>query len=107
LAERSTFSYFGRIRHNDFDRKAKPLGPFELPKPIHTERHRKMRDLLRERRKAAGLTQTVVAERLGKPPSYVAKYEGGDRRLDILEFLDVAGAIGFDPCAFIRALVRR
>jgi hypothetical protein len=39
----------------------------------------------------------VVAERLGKPPSYVAKYEGGERRLDVLEFLDVAAAIGFDP----------
>ena len=49
-------------------------------------------------RKAAGLTQTVVAERFGKPPSYVAKYEGSDRRLDILELIDVAAAIGFDPC---------
>jgi hypothetical protein len=55
-------------------------------------------------RKAAGLTQTVVAKRLAKPPSYVAKYEGGDRRLDMLEFLDVAAAIGCDPCKLIRAL---
>ena len=59
------------------------------------------------RRKAAGLTQTVVAERLGKPPSYVAKYEGGDRRLDVLEFLDVAAAIGFEPSALIRSLLRK
>jgi transcriptional regulator with XRE-family HTH domain len=75
-----------------------------LPKTIHTERHRKLRELLIAERKAAGLTQTVVAERLGKPPSYVAKYEGGDRRLDVLEFLDVAAAIGFDPCETIRSL---
>jgi len=33
--------------------------------------------LLFAERKAAALTQTMVAERLGKPPSYVAKYEGG------------------------------
>jgi hypothetical protein len=46
----------------------------------------------------------VVAKRLAKPPSYVAKYEGGDRRLDLLEFMDVAAAIGFDPCKLIRAL---
>jgi transcriptional regulator with XRE-family HTH domain len=78
-----------------------------LPKTIHTERHRKLRELLVARRKAAGLTQTVVATRLGKPPSYVAKYEGGDRRLDVLEFLDVAAAIGFDPCGLIRALQRK
>lgn len=50
------------------------------------------------------MTQTVVAKRLGKPPSYVAKYEGGDRQLDILEFLDVAEAIDFDPLVLIRAL---
>ena len=75
-----------------------------MPKTIHTERHRKLRELLIAKRKSAGLTQTVVAERLGKPPSYVAKYEGGDRRLDVLEFLDVAAAIGFDPCEPIRSL---
>ena len=56
-------------------------------------------------RKAAGLTQTAVAARLGKPPSYVAKYEGGDRRVDVLEYLDVAAAIGFDPCEPLRLLL--
>jgi transcriptional regulator with XRE-family HTH domain len=78
-----------------------------LPKTIHSERHKRLRALLKEKRKAAGLTQTVVAKRLGKPPSYVAKYEGGDRRLDVLEFLDVAAAIGFDPCGVIRSLRRK
>jgi transcriptional regulator with XRE-family HTH domain len=80
---------------------------FRLSKTIHTERHKRLRELLKARRKAAGLTQTEVAKRLGKPPSYVAKYELGDRRLDVLEFLEVAAAIGFDPGAFFRALVRR
>ena len=76
----------------------------QLPKSIHSERHKKLRALLIAARKAAGLTQTVVADRLGKPPSYVAKYEGGDRRLDVLEFLDIATAIGFDPCDLILSL---
>jgi transcriptional regulator with XRE-family HTH domain len=62
--------------------------------------------MLKAKRKAAGLTQTMVAERLGKPPSYVAKYEGGDRRLDVVEFLDIAEVIGFDPSRFINALHR-
>jgi transcriptional regulator with XRE-family HTH domain len=74
-----------------------------LPKTIHTERHRKLRALLVAERKAAGSTQTAVAERLGKPPSYVAKYELGDRRLDVLEYLDVAAAIGFDPSKPLRS----
>jgi transcriptional regulator with XRE-family HTH domain len=78
---------------------------FPLPKTIHTERHRHLRESLIAERKAAGLTQTVVAQRLGKPPSYVAKYEGGDRRLDVLEYLDVAAAVGFDPCGPIQSLL--
>jgi transcriptional regulator with XRE-family HTH domain len=77
-----------------------------LPKSIYTERHRRLCELLKKQRKAAGLTQTVVATRLGKPPSYVAKYEAGDRRLDIVEFIDVAAAIGFDPSKLIRVLLR-
>jgi len=54
--------------------EAQPPGLPELPKTIHTPLHKKLCDLLKARRKAAGLTQTVVAKRLGKPPSYVAKY---------------------------------
>jgi transcriptional regulator with XRE-family HTH domain len=77
-----------------------------LSKTIHTERYKRFCELLKARRKAADLTQTTVAQRLGKPPSYVAKYELGERRLDVLEYLDVAAAIGFDPCALIRALPR-
>jgi transcriptional regulator with XRE-family HTH domain len=58
------------------------------------------------KRKAAGLTQTVLAVRLGKPPSYVAKYELGERRLDVLEYLDIAAAIGFDPREPLGALLK-
>ena len=77
-----------------------------MSKTIHTERYKRFCELLKARRQAADLTQTTVAQRLGKPPSYVAKYELGERRLDVLEYLDVAAAIGFDPCALIRALPR-
>jgi hypothetical protein len=102
-----SFSYFGRIGQGNFHGAfPEPIGS-HLPKTIYTKKHERLRELLRAERKRAGLTQTVVAERLGKPPSYVAKYEGGDRRLDVLEFLDVAEAIGFDPYRFIRSLVRR
>lgn len=80
------------------------MSSFPLPKTIYTERHRRLRALLVAERKAAGLTQTEVAGRLGRPPSYVAKYELGDRRLDILEYLDVAAAIGFDPCKPLASL---
>lgn len=52
-------------------------------------------------RREAGLSQAVVAGRLDKSQSFVAKYESGERRLDVVEFIDVAGAIGFDAAKLI------
>ena len=48
-------------------------------------------------RKAAGLTQQALALRLKKPQSFIAKYEGGERRLDVVEFITIACALGADP----------
>ena len=55
-------------------------------------------------RKDAGLTQQSLAEKLGKPQSFVSKYENGERRLDLVELLDVAGAIKIDIYKFIKDL---
>lgn len=49
---------------------------------------------LREARKAAGLTQTELAKLLGVRQQFVSKFEGGERHLDMIEFLDVAAALG-------------
>ena len=49
---------------------------------------------LRELRKAQGLTQTDLAERLDSVQSFIAKTEGFERRLDILEFVRICEAIG-------------
>ena len=54
-------------------------------------------------RNAAGLTQQAVADQLGKPQSYIAKVEGLERRLDVVELLQLAKAIGVDPMPAIRA----
>ncbi len=63
-----------------------------------------LRALLVEGRKAAGLTQQDLAARLGRPQSFVSKYERGERRLDVVEFLEVADALGIDPARTIRKL---
>ena len=52
-------------------------------------------------------TQAALAERLAKPQSFVAKYEKGERRLDVVEFVEVAEAIDFDAVEFVRAFVDR
>jgi transcriptional regulator with XRE-family HTH domain len=58
-------------------------------------------------RKAAGLTQRELADRLNKPQSFVAKYEGGERRIDVVEFLTVCQAIGVDSAKLLKAVKKR
>lgn len=43
------------------------------------------------------MTQADVAKALGKPQSFVAKYENGERRIDVIEFVDIAAALGVVP----------
>jgi transcriptional regulator with XRE-family HTH domain len=75
-----------------------------MGKSIHSPQHRKLRELLIAARKKANLTQAEVAARLGRPQSFVAKYEGGERRLDVIEFIQVARAIHLDPGTAVRAV---
>ena len=63
--------------------------------------------LLKELRSAKGLTQTEVAHQLGKPQSYVSKYEAGERQLDVIELISVCRALGTTLVHFSRALTER
>lgn len=72
---------------------------------IFTEEYQTFLQLLIAERKGAGLTQQELADRLHRPQSFVSKYENGERRLDVAEFLKLAEAIGFDPYEFIRKLL--
>ena len=76
-----------------------------MPKTLRSPRHEALRVLLIKKRKEAGLTQTDVADKLGRYQSFVAMVEGGQRRLDVVELLDFAEAIGFDPRLAIRKLM--
>lgn len=73
---------------------------------LRSARQIKLRKLLRNLREQAGLTQADVAERLDKPQSFVAKYEGGERRLSVIEFVDVVRALGVEPNAAMRQLIK-
>ena len=56
-------------------------------------------------RKSAGFTQDVLATRIEKKQSFISKYERGERRLDVVEFIHIAKAIGIDPIVFIRDFI--
>lgn len=57
--------------------------------------------LLIEARKAAGLTQSELADIIRKRQTFVSKYERGERRLDVLELIQIARCLGIDPHAII------
>ena len=61
---------------------------------------------LKAARLEAGISQRQMALRLGKPPSFVNKIELIERRIDVLEFIAVAKAIGIPPAALIERLVQ-
>ncbi|MEX3960310.1 Xre family transcriptional regulator [Trinickia symbiotica] len=69
--------------------------------PIHDRRYRQLAALLMETRKQRGLLQQDLAERLGRPQSFVSKYESGARRIDVIELLDILRALEADPHEFI------
>ena len=56
-------------------------------------------------RKAAGIRQQALAKKLGRPQSFIAKYEGGERRIDVVEFIAIARALGADPIKLFRDFV--
>ena len=75
-----------------------------MSKSTYSRKYRRFCESLARARREAGLSQEEVARRLSKPQSYVSKFESAERRLDMIEFLDVADAIGVDPVQFVRRL---
>ena len=76
-----------------------------IGKTVHSPDQAAFCGLMVGARKAAGLTQQALALRLRKPQSFVAKYEGGERRLDVVEFIAIARALGANPLKLMANLV--
>ncbi len=71
---------------------------------LHSPIYTRFRELIVQARKDASITQAELSKRLGRPQSFVSKYEGGERRLDVIEFIQVCDALKSDPQTFIGAL---
>jgi transcriptional regulator with XRE-family HTH domain len=69
------------------------------------EQQKRLLSFLETYRKKTGLTQTELARRLGRPQSFVSKYEIGERRLDVVELLTIANALGVPEKKFLRDLL--
>ena len=79
----------------------------KLDKSVHSTEQAVFCELMIKVRKAANLTQHQVAKRLRRPQSFVAKYEGGERRVDVVEFIEIFKAIEADPNKLLKVLIQR
>ena len=77
-----------------------------MPRTLRSPGHEALRAFLVEKRKAAGLTQAEVAARLEIHQSYVADIERGQRRVDLVELIALAKAIGFDAHEAVERILR-
>jgi transcriptional regulator with XRE-family HTH domain len=68
------------------------------------DRKRKLRELLKEARLENELRQVDVAESLGRPQSYVAKVESGERTLNFIELLDYCKVVQLDAASLVKTL---
>lgn len=68
---------------------------------VRTEAYQNFLAALVDLRKAKGLSQADLASLLGKPASFVGKYELGERRLDVVETFVILNALGEEPTGFL------
>nr|WP_200985075.1 helix-turn-helix transcriptional regulator [Rhizobium rhizogenes]QCL09123.1 DNA-binding protein [Rhizobium rhizogenes]QCL10150.1 DNA-binding protein [Rhizobium rhizogenes] len=78
----------------------------DVTKTLGTKRHQALIALLIENREAKGLTQTDLAVKLGEYQSFVARLESGQRRVDVVEFLELAEILGFDAAQALSAIAK-
>lgn len=73
-----------------------------MSKTAFTEAHRILVQMLTRARHESGILQAELAEKLGKDQSFISNIERYQRRIDVIEFCDIADAIGIDKEAFFK-----
>lgn len=71
---------------------------------VFSEEYIQFRELLISYRKNKSITQIELAGKIGKPQSYISKYESGERRIDVIEFIEICEALQIDPNTVINQI---
>lgn len=74
-------------------------------KTLRSRRHRALCAALVSARKAARLSQDELARRLRTSQTVIARIEIGERRIDVIEFIDLAKALRLDPRTILAELM--
>ena len=77
-----------------------------MSRTIGSPRHKALVSFITKKRKDAKLTQAQVAERIGRYQSFVATFERGQKRIDAVQLVEMAEAIGFDPGEAIKVVAK-
>jgi transcriptional regulator with XRE-family HTH domain len=71
---------------------------------IRSKRHKRLIELVLAERKHAGIRQVQLAKKLKRSQTWIARVESGERRLDVIELIELAEAIGFDAPGMVEAV---
>ena len=72
-----------------------------MSRSLRSPGHLKLIKLLAKCRKEADLTQKELADSLSRPQSFIAKVETGERRLDVVEFIEICIALDVRPAVLL------
>lgn len=73
-------------------------------KSLRTPAHRELLKRLVAARSRSGMTQTELARKLKRHQSFVAKYERGERRLEVIEFVQICRELGVSAESILKSL---
>jgi transcriptional regulator with XRE-family HTH domain len=68
-----------------------------MSRSTHSRDYQLLLAVLRAARKRADVSQVELAERLGNTQTFVSKCERGERRIDAVELVEIAEALGLSP----------
>jgi transcriptional regulator with XRE-family HTH domain len=78
-----------------------------MEKSVHTREYTVLLKLLRDTRRAAGVTQVQLAERIGESQSHLSKMERGEVRLDLIQMRTICRVLGSTLPTFVMELEKR
>lgn len=76
-----------------------------MEKTVWSKGNEALVELIKSKRKEAGLTQTEVAKAFGQRQTWLSHLESGERRIDVVEFVKLSEVIGFSAVDELRKLV--